>query len=403
MEANEFERALDALLSDSLEEVIAREQSLFRELASSADGLAIYGAGNLGRKTLAGLRALGHEPLAFLDANPARHGEVIDGCCVLSPEEGATRFGATAAVVIAVWSPGQACRHETIARKLEALGCRTVVPFIPLFWSAASQFLPHFRIDSPHKAKLAEAQIRTAFALMADAQSQATFVEQLRWETACTVNALEVRDGASRYNEVAYCTFAEDEVFVDCGAFDGDTIQAFIDQRQGRFARIIGLEPDPASWEKLSRYVSGLPQDLRERTEIHAIASGARRETLRFECAGVGSHASAGGSIEVQAAPLDELLANRSVSYIKMDIEGAEIDAIRGAQLTIERDRPIVAACIYHLQQHLWEIPLLLSSLFDGYRFFMRRYADEFGDVVCYAVPPERLMPGASTLIERKP
>lgn len=245
------------------------------------------------------------------------------------------------------------------------------------------------------KGKRNENSIRTAFSLLADATSRETFIEQLRWETSSDVRALEVHPEEARYNEVDFCAALDDEIFVDCGAFDGDTIDAFISHRRSGFKRIVGLEPDPGSYAQLSRYVATLPDGVSERTEIHPVAAGLRREILRFESAGVGSHAVADGSIEVQAVPLDELMGERTVSYIKMDIEGAEVDAINGARRIIARDRPVVAACVYHLQEHLWEIPLLLHSIFDGYRFFLRRYGDEFGDVVCYAVPPHRLQSGA--------
>lgn len=396
MSASSFERELDDLLSEPLEAVVAREERLFGELTAGTQGTLIYGAGNLGRKTLAGLRALGQEPLAILDANPARWGGQLDGCDILSPQAGAERYGRTAATVIAVWSPGPACRHVAIRKTLEELGCRTVVSFVPLFWTAPQVFLPHFRLDVPHKAKRDEGAIRSAFSLLADPSSRRTFTEQLRWETDPEVQALDDHSLAPRYNEIGFCTALDDEVFVDCGAFDGDTIKAFLSQRAGRFRRVIGLEPDPGSHAQLCRYAAALPDEVRERTEILPIAAGARKETLRFQCAGVGSHATADGNIEVQAAPLDELLGDARVTYIKMDIEGAELDAISGARRIIARDRPVVAACVYHLQDHLWRIPLLLHSIFDGYRLFLRRYGDEFGDVVCYAVPPHRLNPAVS-------
>ncbi|MGO8746186.1 MAG: hypothetical protein ACLQNE_09370, partial [Thermoguttaceae bacterium] len=64
-----------------------------------------------------------------------------------------------------------------------------------------------------------------------------------------------------------------------------------------------------------------------------------------------------------------------------------EPQALAGARQTILRHHPALAVCVYHRQEHLWEIPLYLRDLWDGYRFFLRRHGDEFGDVVCYALP----------------
>jgi hypothetical protein len=74
-----------------------------------------------------------------------------------------------------------------------------------------------------------------------------------------------------------------------------------------------------------------------------------------------------------------------------MDIEGAEMDALKGTRKTIRAHAPVLAICLYHTQEHLWEIPLLLQSFSDQYAFFLRRYSDHCWESVCYAVPRERL------------
>ncbi len=104
----------------------------------------------------------------------------------------------------------------------------------------------------------------------------------------------------------------------------------------------------------------------------------------------VSSCLSSQGSYEVQCLPLAELTDETPPTYVKMDIEGAEIAALSGARELIAEHTPVLAACVYHEQVHLWRIPLLMHSISDSYRFFMRRHG-EFFDVVCYAVPPNRL------------
>jgi hypothetical protein len=97
----------------------------------------------------------------------------------------------------------------------------------------------------------------------------------------------------------------------------------------------------------------------------------------------------------VQAAPLDELLAGRGVTYLKMDIEGAEPDALQGAAATVRRERAILAVCAYHAQDHLWRLPLAVAGLVgDGYRYSYRRYEPDCWELVLYAVPEGRSAPG---------
>ena len=86
----------------------------------------------------------------------------------------------------------------------------------------------------------------------------------------------------------------------------------------------------------------------------------------------------------------DELLEHEHPTFIKMDIEGAEPDALRGARATIARHRPILAVCVYHLQDHLWSIPLTLREMCGEYDFVLRPHNEEGWDLVCYGVPRER-------------
>ncbi len=73
---------------------------------------------------------------------------------------------------------------------------------------------------------------------------------------------------------------------------------------------------------------------------------------------------------------------------IKMDIEGAEPEALCGAEKIIRRHAPVLAISVYHQVDHLWTIPLWISKACPGYSFFLRHHSDFAGETVCYAVPP---------------
>ena len=78
-------------------------------------------------------------------------------------------------------------------------------------------------------------------------------------------------------------------------------------------------------------------------------------------------------------------------TYIKMDIEGMELEALAGAWWVIQVHRPVLAICAYHEGFHLWEIPLLLHKMVPTYDLRLRRYAEGAAELVWYAVPPERI------------
>jgi hypothetical protein len=75
-----------------------------------------------------------------------------------------------------------------------------------------------------------------------------------------------------------------------------------------------------------------------------------------------------------------------------MDIEGSEPDALIGARTIIQQNQPVLAICAYHRQNHLWQIPLLIHAMSEKYRFFLHPHLLEVWDLVCYAIPVERLI-----------
>jgi FkbM family methyltransferase len=186
------------------------------------------------------------------------------------------------------------------------------------------------------------------------------------------------------------------ESFLDCGAFDGDTIRQSLAAGGASIGHIDGVEADSISFARLQRFVHELPDDLRSRIVLHPCAVGAKRGQIHFENSGtVDSKISALGSV-VEVYPIDELFASQPVSFIKMDIEGAEFDALRGARKVIERDRPLLAICVYHTQDDIWRIPLLIHEMVPGHHLFLRAYEGDGFQTVVYAIPPWRLIARAA-------
>ena len=97
-------------------------------------------------------------------------------------------------------------------------------------------------------------------------------------------------------------------MFVDCGAFDGDTIAEFIRQVGESFASIVAFEPDPLNWDKLQRRLELLPNSIRKRIVALPNALGARRQTIAFSATGTDQSKAGMGSVAVDCVTLDEAL-----------------------------------------------------------------------------------------------
>ena len=85
---------------------------------------------------------------------------------------------------------------------------------------------------------------------------------------------------------------------------------------------------------------------------------------------------------------LSDFLATTSVNYIKMDIEGAEYEALLGLESVIKRDCPHLAISVYHKPDDMWKIGLWLNSKFGKqYTFYLRVYNFQTFDTLLYAIP----------------
>jgi FkbM family methyltransferase len=388
-------RQLEALLSRDTAAMRASELHEFDRLSGGRD-IVLMGAGGLGRRTLAGLRRHGVEPLAFADNGIGRQGTTLDGLPVLSPEAAAREFGPRAAFVVTIWGANRPHRFAHSREQLRALGCDVVCSFPALLWKYADALLPFYLQDVPSRLLDERAEVRRAFDLWEDDASRAEYVAQVRFRLHADFDGLSHPVGHPQYFPDDLFTWFDEEWFVDGGAYDGDTVRMVSTLYGDRFGHVLALEPDPANFVRLQATAAALSPAARARVDCRQIALGSERRTLHLDATGTAasttSIAPSIGTIVVGAETLDSLVDGARPTFIKLDIEGFEVDALEGARQTIELHAPILAICVYHRQDHLWRIPLLLRQWRDDYAFFLRPHNEEGWDLVCYAVPRSRMI-----------
>lgn len=382
-----FENQIDDLLrKDPAALLRAQRQSFERLTVSTGERFILFGAGRLGQITLAGLRKAGIEPMAFADNNSRLWGTTIQKLPVLSPQTAIEQFGANAIFVITIYTSGPVWEQLT-GKVLK------VVSFATLAWQYPKSLAPHGGVELPGKIFAQAESVRKALSLWADDISRNEYIGQLNWQASLDPRVLPAH---LPQNEIYFAddifSPLSDEVFVDCGAFDGDSVREFLKRRARLFGRIIAIEPDPVNCQALETHLASLPTETSDRIQVVQKAAGPKREMVTFNATGTAGSSIGEGSYQVECVPLDELLEGIRPTLIKMDIEGAEPDALLGAQKIIKESAPVLAICLYHAQEHLWNIPLLIHSMNDEYDFFLRRYSDECWEIVCYAVPKKRLI-----------
>jgi FkbM family methyltransferase len=380
-----IERELDELLGEGQE---AARRRAAAHLALGDSPLALYGAGNLGRAVLARLRRSGVEPAAFADDTPSKRGQTIDGLPVMPPAEVLERFGAQTVFAVTIFNPRAS--FLAIARRLsEATGAR-VVSFLSLAWRYPEQFLPHYQFEPPHRLLAKADDVRRGLRVFDDEESRRQFVAHVRFRLRLDFEALPASGGGDYFPADVLAPLPPDATFVDCGAYDGDTVRRFLEHQRGEFGRVYAFEPDGANCRRLRDYVASLGDAAARRVRVIQAGVGARRERLRFNATGdMGAAFDGGGGAEVDVLPIQEVVEeDGGAIFLKLDVEGAERAALEGAAGLIGRARPALAVSVYHRPDDLWELPLYIHALGLGYRLFLRTQGEDGMDVICYAVPP---------------
>jgi FkbM family methyltransferase len=382
---NNSRQRLDMLLSETPAAARLREQAAFAELADGRGDVVIFGAGRLGRRIRAGITGTDLTPIAFADNNPRIWGTYGDGIPVLSPQDAAREYGSNALFVVAIWHPSQKPLMAALLAQLRGLGCRAVA-FPLLFWRQSATFLPYFFWELPSQVLQRKVDIAQAFDLLDEEASRQTFLAQLQLRLRADFEGLGSPAPGAQYFPGLF-SLSADECFVDCGAYTGDSIRAFISHTDNAYRKVIAFEADPAVLPVLETFIASVGS----RAALHRAAVGNQRGCVRFSGDGLGGGAvSAASGVEVPGVRLDDALARERVSFIKMDIEGAELQALEGAHRVIGRDRPVLAVCGYHAPDHLWRVPVSLKSLAPDSRLFVRSHCADGLDTVWYSVPPER-------------
>lgn len=375
---------LNVILSKPIEAVVEFEQTQFEKLAGPySKEIVLFGAGGLGRKVLNGLRKMGVEPLAFVDNNPLLWGKLIDGVLVLNPQEGVERFGGSAVFVIAVWHHGSNERMDSFRKQLIDLGCQRVTEFTKLFCKYPQVFLPYYMIDLPSHLLSYKDEILAAYNILSDDYSKYVFVSEVNFRATLDFSKFLPPVKHQTFFPDDLWAFSNDDIFLDCGAFIGDTLKPFIDLYPS-FKGVIAFEPDQISFSELSKYTSTLPKEIQERIQIYKLGVANFNGQMAFTSTGLASSVSGYGCEKIDCVKLDDFIT-QSPKLIKMDIEGAEYDALLGTEKKIKLDHPNLSICVYHRPTDLWAIPLLIHSFDSNYRIYLRPHQLEGWDLVCYA------------------
>ena len=230
-------------------------------------------------------------------------------------------------------------------------------------------------------------ELESIASLLADDASKEVFFKAARYRASHNPKDAPVFSKHDQYFVKDIVPLSGDEVFIDCGAFDGDTMKEFIKATKGNYRSIVCFEPMEKYHARLEKRGAG--------KRVTAICAGVYKETttLHFHAdQGKGSSlASAAGehTIPVPVRAIDDTPECQNATFIKMDVEGSEMNALRGARKTILKNHPKLAICIYHKNRDFIEIPTWIHKLVPEYKLYVRHHSFSVNETVLYAIPPE--------------
>lgn len=193
---------------------------------------------------------------------------------------------------------------------------------------------------------------------------------------------VEYREG--QYFNPDFMTFEQEEVFVDVGSYNLATVKE-LENCCKRIKKVYAFEPDSQNRKVCMKNKKRFQEKM---IEILPYGAWSERATLSFAVNNSQSHVAEAGTMSIEAIPIDDVVdASDRITFIKMDIEGAEMEALKGAEKTILRDKPKLAICIYHKPEDMLTLPWYIKSLVPEYKLYLRHHSITAGETVLCAMP----------------
>lgn len=354
---------------DALESLAARTlESVPQALTQSRLRTGLYGLGFLGRWALPRLMERGINMVACYDADAALHGTSVNGL----PVHSASDIGLARPDFMFITA-----RHavKPVSATLSDAGVRHVSYDA---WHVASEFAAFRHV---HDCILQDARSREVL--------RAVLMAMLTGDKSSCAKVCE----KDQYFCLPQFHGSEREIYVDAGAFVGDSTERFIWAHNGMFSHIYAFEPGPRQFAALEARVRRLTVEWALDSAIITLVNGglgasngtssAKSDSGQLTSLAIREDGAAAG-VPVSIFALDDFLDGRRITFLKADVEGMEMALLKGAAATIRLHKPKIAICVYHYPSDLTEIAGYLAGLVPSYRFALRHHSPQLLETVLY-------------------
>lgn len=366
------------------------------EIQNYLERILIYGAGSSGIAFLYYLRKVGIEPRFFVDSDRSKAGTDCEGLKIIAPEQILSQAGEDALVIVCINTDGKRyCKsfaealraggHHGVYEKLRGCGCKNIIDYT-YFRRCHALFMDE-KYNAPSCSDVYlmeeyEREIAKVYDMMEDELSREVFEKITKFRLLDDSLEVPTMSQEKQYFEYGFYEKRQDEVFVDCGAFNGISLKTFLKENNNMFDDYYGMEPDPDNYVKLEEYTGTLPEEVWGKIHITSKAAWKDDKGIRlYALRGPGSFAADIGNIRAETTTIDAMLEGKRASYIKMNIEGSEKEALQGAEQTIRRYKPRLAIAGYHRTDDFFRVPLMMKSYREDYKIYLRSYMNHISFV----------------------
>jgi len=361
-------------------------QETFPDISKAMDKnipIVIYGSARLGVLFKANLDRCNISIAAFADSNAKLWGKQIEGIKVISPTELRKDYFQNPILIASLL-------YETqIYDMLQAMHFPLVYPLSFLNHQYPDIFPSpeYFQTFSSLFSQDNQSDIFEVHEYWEDDQSRKTFYNLIKFRlTLHKPYIKEIKSKYPQYFDPEIIHISREEIFLDCGAYRGDTVEHFYKTASGRFKKVYSFEPDRVNFSKLVAIAEKI-----DPLRIIPINCGVYESSGAMSFNELGTIdtrlGSGNSSVHLPVVSIDDFLKGKEpATFIKMDIEGGELSALLGTRKTIKQFKPKLAISVYHKASDLWKIPLLIRELNKDYQLYLRHYTNEIVDTVCYAL-----------------
>ncbi|MBP3458851.1 MAG: FkbM family methyltransferase [Lachnospiraceae bacterium] len=371
----EFEKATDSIINNNI----------LKELRGY-ENIIVFGAGDSGDWAVNLLRKNNIFPKCYCDNSSRKWGKSRNGLIIRSFEAAIGEYKEPAICIASMWREEiyrQICEYDG------ALSERTYDLLTSMAWETADR---QYQSKEYEYIRAHEAEFEKLYEEFEDEQSKLTLEGILNYRLTRDDTWLH----KIKSNETSYLdrTVIDEEHYkmvqhgsiIDGGAFDGDTVELFINKAgNGNVLEIHCYEAETKNIVVIEEKMAKGEWNP-HRVFLHKAALWDKKEEIGFGGTGLSGHIKEANDMRVNAERIDDF-AYQNVGLIKLDIEGAERKALLGAEGIIRKHRPILAICTYHLQDDILVLSDFIKSLNCNYKLVLRHYMLSAGDSILYGIP----------------